>query len=93
MGQFSVQIPDEGPYGITGEFLIGGVSDGAVVQRYVSFSSIVPAPGARRPVPWACSGWPGSRPRAGAAESVVPAASRRRATPYPIRGWNRKAAS
>jgi hypothetical protein len=46
MGQFSVQIPDEGPYGITGEFLIGGVSDGQVVQTYVSFSSIVPAPGA-----------------------------------------------
>jgi hypothetical protein len=46
IGQFSMDIPDEGPYGVTGEFLISFVSDGTVVlQSYVNFSAIVPAPG------------------------------------------------
>lgn len=46
IGQFSMEVPTEIPFGIEGAFAIGFVSDGSVHQRYVTFSNIVPAPGA-----------------------------------------------
>jgi hypothetical protein len=46
IGQFSMEIPADTPYGITGEFLMGFVSDGVDVAGYGTFSSIVPTPGA-----------------------------------------------
>jgi hypothetical protein len=46
IGQFSMEIPADTPYGITGEFLVDFVSDGVCTFDYVTFSSIVPTPGA-----------------------------------------------
>jgi hypothetical protein len=46
IGQFSMEIPATGTYGIVGQFLLQYVSDGEVGQSYVSFENIVPTPGA-----------------------------------------------
>jgi hypothetical protein len=46
IGQYSMEIPTFKPFGITGEFFIGYVSDGVVMNEYVTFSNLVPAPGA-----------------------------------------------
>jgi hypothetical protein len=46
IGQFSLVIPESGPYGVTGEFLIGMFDNETTWIEYISFSSIVPGPGA-----------------------------------------------
>jgi len=46
IGQFSMEIPADTPYGIVGAFKMGLVSDGVVIGVDVAFSSIVPTPGA-----------------------------------------------
>jgi hypothetical protein len=44
IGQFSMEIPADTPYGITGQLLVKFVSDGVVSPVYVTFSSVVPTP-------------------------------------------------
>ena len=46
IGQFSMEIPADTPYGFTGEFGMHLDSDGVHVIAYGTFSSIVPTPGA-----------------------------------------------
>jgi hypothetical protein len=46
IGQFSMEIPATGTYGIQGAFYLQYVSDGTVGNSYVSFENIVPTPGA-----------------------------------------------
>ena len=46
IGQFSMEIPADTPYGFMGEFKMGLVSDGVVVAANGTFSSVVPTPGA-----------------------------------------------
>ena len=46
IGQFSMEIPADTPYGITGEFIIGVQSDHVIERIDVTFSSVVPTPGA-----------------------------------------------
>jgi hypothetical protein len=46
IGQFSMEIPAEGTYGIQGSFLAQYVSDGVVSSSTETFSHFVPSPGA-----------------------------------------------